>query len=51
MEICDLVSGIVKICQLRLPSCHLQTQAGILETHHFAKWSFVLLGCIIKISL
>lgn len=28
-----------------------QAEAGFLETHHFPKWSIVLLGCIIKISL
>lgn len=28
-----------------------RAEIGMLETHHFAKWSFVLLGCIIKSSL
>lgn len=49
MEIRGLVSLIAKICQRFKLSEKAET--GMLETHHFAKWSFVLLGCIIKSSL
>lgn len=54
MEIYDCVC--VCVCYsydlAALGSClSEQTEAGILVTHHFANWSFVLLGCIIKTSL